>query len=118
MPNTSSASVRIFWLDRAAVLRELEAAARQLKAVHPEIEQVLLFGSLARNQGVPGSDADLLLVLSASNATFLERIPRYLPEGLSVGVDVFPYTRTEISAMLDRGNPFIRQALAEGILLA
>jgi predicted nucleotidyltransferase len=110
--------VRIFWLDRAAVLQELESAARQLKAIHPEIEQVLLFGSLARNQGVPGSDADLLLILSASNATFLERIPRYLPEGLSVGVDVFPYTRTEISSMLDRGNPFIRQALTEGILLA
>ena len=118
MREPSSASVRIFWLDRKAVLEELKAAAGQMKAAHPEIEQVLLFGSLARDQAVPGSDADLLLVLSASSETLLERIPRYLPEGVSVGVDVFPYTRTEISSMLAAGNVFIRQAMAEGIVLA
>jgi predicted nucleotidyltransferase len=88
-----------------------------MKAAHPEIEQVLLFGSLARGEGVPGSDADLLLILSSSDETMLERIPRYLPQGLTLGVDVFPYTRAEIAAMLDEGNLFIRQVLAEGLTL-
>ena len=99
------------------MLQELRVAAHQMKAAHPEIEQVLLFGSLARNEAVPGSDADLLLVLSSSGEAFLERIPRYLPQGLSVGVDVFPYTRAEITSMLDARNPFIRHAMAEGISL-
>jgi predicted nucleotidyltransferase len=117
MPELSSASVRIFWLDKETTLRKLKAAVRRMKATHPEIEQVLLFGSLARDEAVPGSDADLLLILSSASEVFLERIPRYLPEGLPVGVDVFPYTRAEISAMLDEGNLFIRQALADGIPL-
>lgn len=111
----SSDSVRIFWLDRAAVLDELKTAVRGMKAAHPEIEEVLLFGSLARDEAVPGSDADLLVILSSADEPFLGRIPRYLPGGLSVGVDAFPYTRAEIAAMLQDGNLFIEQALAEGI---
>ena len=43
-------------------------------------------------------------------------IPRYLPQGLPL--DVFPYTRAEIETALEEGNPFIRQALAEGVLLS
>jgi predicted nucleotidyltransferase len=117
MLNTSSASVKIFWLDREAVLRELKVTIRRMKTKHPEIEQVLLFGSLARDVAVPGSDADLLLILSSSSETFLERIPRYLPMGLTVGVDVFPYTRQEIAAMINEGNLFIQEALDHGIPL-
>lgn len=100
------------------MVEELKAVARQMKANHPEIEQVLLFGSLARGEAVPGSDADLLVILSSSDQPFLERIPRYLPVGLPVGVDVFPYTREEIDRMLDNGNLFIRQAVEESIALA
>ena len=117
MPSRSSDSVRIFWLNREKVLDRLKVAVSRMKACHPEIEDVLLFGSLARDDAVPGSDADLLLILSATNETFLERIPRYLPQGLPLDVEVFPYTRQEISLMLNEGNLFIRQALAEGISL-
>jgi predicted nucleotidyltransferase len=109
--------VSIFWLDREETLKKLRAAVCEMKAVYPEIEQALLFGSLARDEAVPGSDADLLLILSSSEEAFLERIPRYLPLGLPLDVDVFPYTREEISAMLDEGNLFVQQALAEGIPL-
>jgi predicted nucleotidyltransferase len=88
-----------------------------MKARHPEIEQVLLFGSLARGDAVPGSDADLLVILSCANRPFIERIPRYLPVGLSLGVDVFPYTRDEIDRMLAEGNHFMCQAVKEGLAL-
>ena len=84
-------------------------------ARHPEVERVLLFGSLARGEAVPGSDADLLLILSSAGQPFLERIPRYLPTGLPLGVDVFPYTGDEIERMRAAGNPFIVRALQEGI---
>lgn len=88
-----------------------------MRAQHSEIEQVLLFGSLVRGEAVPGSDADLLVILSSASQPFMERIPRYLPTGLPLGVDVFPYTRDEIERMLAQGNHFIRQAMKEAIVL-
>lgn len=118
MPKPSSTSVRIHWLDSQRIVEELKIVARQMRVRHPEVEQVLLFGSLARGEAVPGSDADLLVILSSAALPFLERIPRYLPTGLPLGVDVFPYTQGEIDRMLAEGNHFIRQAVEEGIPLA
>jgi len=117
MLKSSSNSVRIFWLDLQTVIKELGVVARRMKARCPEIEEVLLFGSLARGEAVPGSDADLLVILSSASQPFLERIPRYLPVGLSLGVDVFPYTRDEIDRMLAGDNHFVRRAMEEGIAL-
>lgn len=98
-------------------MTKLRTAVTQMRAAHPEIEEVWLFGSLARDQAVPGSDADLLPILTATSEDFLSRIPHYLPQGLPLGVDVFPYTRAEIETALEAGNPLIQQALTEGILL-
>jgi predicted nucleotidyltransferase len=99
-------------------MRELKVVARQIKTDHPEVQKALLFGSLARGDAVPGSDADLLLILSSSSHSFLERIPQYLPPKVSLPVDVFPYTRVEIDRMLAEGNHFIKRAMKEGIELA
>jgi predicted nucleotidyltransferase len=88
-----------------------------MKAQHPEIEEVLLFGSLARGEAVPGSDADLLVILSSASQSFMDRIPHYLPVGLPLGVDVFPYTQAEIDRMLAQNNHFIRQAVKEAVVL-
>lgn len=118
MPRPSSSSVKIHWLNSERVVEKLRIAAQRMKARHPEVERVLLFGSLARGEAVPGSDADLLVVLSSCDVPFMERIPRYLPVGLQLGVDVFPYTQKEIDRMLAEGNPFIRQALEESVTLA
>jgi predicted nucleotidyltransferase len=81
----------------------------------PEIERVLLFGSLATGRAVPGSDADLLMILTHSDLPFLSRIPRYMPEGCGIAVDVFPYTHAEIEAMQAADNHFLKRALAEGL---
>ena len=89
----------------------MEALARE----RPEVERVLLFGSLVSGGAVPGSDADLLVVLNDSNRRFLDRIPLYVPAGCPVDVDVFPYTHAELERMQAEGNHFIRRALAEGV---
>ena len=99
------------------MIEKLRTVARRMKARHPEIEDVLLFGSLAREEAVPGSDADLLVILSSASQPFMERIPRYLPVGLPLGVDVFPYTRDEIDRMLAEDNHFVQRAMEEGIAL-
>lgn len=113
----SSGSVKVVYLDRKKVLSQVRQEVDLLARRHPEVQRVVLFGSLARGDAVPGSDADLLVVLSDSNLPFLERIPQYTPENVGVGVDAFPYTEAELGRMLADGNPFIRQALKEGVCL-
>ena len=73
--------------------------------------------SLARGDAVPGSDADLLIVVRHSTEPFLDRAVRYRPAGVGVGVDVVAYTREELTALLEAGNAFVRQALCDGMVL-
>lgn len=110
----SSGSARITWLDREAARCAVARAVRRLARRRPEIQGVLLFGSLARGDAVPGSDADLLVVLDGSDLSFFERMPRYLPDFCGIGMDVFPYTAAELERMQGDGNAFIRAALGEG----
>jgi len=107
-------SVEIEYFPSRQVWEELREFVSTLRQQHPEIERVLVFGSLVRGDCVPGSDVDLLVVLQESSVPFLERIPHYTPSNFPVGVDVFPYTREELERMLSQGNTFIQEALAEG----
>jgi predicted nucleotidyltransferase len=117
MQKQSFGSVQVIWLDRPAVLAATRKAVRALARRRPEVRRVVLFGSMARGEAVPGSDVDLLVVLSESQEKFLDRIPRYKPSGIPIGVDVFPYTEAELKRMVEEGNPFVRHALAEGVIL-
>ena len=116
-PAGSSGSVRVFWLDRIETLGRLRKALKALSDHYPEIERIILFGSLSRGDAVPGSDADLLLILRESDLPFRERSARYRPVDAGIGVDVFAYTWKEMDAMKAAGNLFIAQALREGIEL-
>jgi len=107
-------TVSVTWFDEDAVWRAVEAHARALAARCPEIEEIRVFGSLVKGTAVPGSDVDLLIVLSASHVSFLDRISAYLPGAFPCGVDVFPYTRAEIARMTSEGNTLIAAALSEG----
>lgn len=111
-------TVRIFSIDRAAVLEAARAHARVLSR-RPEVEEVRLAGSFAAADGRwgPGSDADLIVVLSASDLPPRERIPVYLPRRFPVGVDLFPFTREEIGRRRARGDRFLGRLLEESIPL-
>lgn len=110
--------MQVTFLDRHEVLRALREMALDLPRAYPELESVILFGSLARGEGVPGSDADLLLILDNCELPWMERLMRYAVSPVAgVAVEVFPYTRTEIERMEAEGNWFIRQALREGVVL-
>jgi predicted nucleotidyltransferase len=107
-------TVGVTWFDSEAVRRALDAYVTSLVRAHPEVDEVILFGSLVKGVAVPGSDVDLLIVLNKADRRFLDRIPLFLPTGFPVGVDVFPYTRDEMDRMCAEGNPFIGAALREG----
>jgi predicted nucleotidyltransferase len=112
--------VRVFRLDHRAVLARLEEGARRLLAEHPQASEVWLFGSLARGEAGPGSDADLLVVLESSALPFLERsaiLARHF-EGAGVGCDVLAYTRAELESLRREGALLPRRVEAEGRALA
>lgn len=95
----------------------LRAAAGRLAERCSEVEQVQLFGSLARGDAVPGSDADILVVLAKAALPFAQRASRYALTGCGIGVDVFAYTRVELKQLAAQRPRFHRAMLDEGIAL-
>jgi predicted nucleotidyltransferase len=101
-------------------IMQLRDLAQALVSSRPDVESVYLFGSLATDRHAPGSDADLLVVLTEDKRRLTDRVPELLRAFLKapVPVDVFPFTRQELAQKQQQGNAFVRQALTEGILLA
>ena len=120
MPNKSLISVRKRFKRRDDVILALKEAVRKNIKKFPEVKRVLLFGSSAREDWGLRSDADILIVLKASeHKRFFDRIPRYLDLFLKVPlpIDIFPYTEDELKRMKKQGNSLILRALKEGIVL-
>ena len=113
-PKASSTSVKVFWLNRKETVQCLTAAMKPLRMRHPGIERAVLFGSLQRGDAVPGSDADVLVVVDTTDLQFPERAAVYSPAGVGVPVDLFVYTSAELEDMVAGGNPFVSRALTEG----
>ena len=113
MESRSYGSVKIFWLDKPKILGCLREKAERLGAIKPEIEEIWLFGSLARGDAVPGSDADVLLILSAHGKPFHERAPEYALGYCEIGVGLLPYTREEFVDLEVRLPRFYKTFLAE-----
>jgi predicted nucleotidyltransferase len=110
-------SVRVRYLDRDAVLASLRELATRLGAERPEIEEVRLFGSLARGQRNPFADADLLIVLEASDLPARERLPHYKPSRIPVPMDLTVCTRDELARELAADNRFLKRVLGESLIL-
>ncbi len=112
--------VRVFALDVGGTIERLRERTRAAVRDRPEIEEVRLFGSLARGDARPGSDADLLIVVRDSGLPFLGRVEEYSRDGVGVGIgcDVLVYTREELARLAEERNAFVRRATTEGIVLA
>lgn len=110
-------SVRVRYLDRDAVVASLRGLAERLGAERPEIMEIRLFGSLARGSRNPRADADLLIVLDASDIPFRDRLPVYKPRGSPVPMDLTVCTREELQREVTAGNRFIRRILDESVVL-
>ena len=117
MPKKSSNSVKVVFADKANVLRQLKEYSESIKRTNPEVEQVGYFGSYANGTYGPASDVDLLIILRKSDKRFLDRIPEFLPDNLSICCDVFPYTGEEIKKMKQEDNLLICHILDEVVWL-
>jgi predicted nucleotidyltransferase len=114
MREPSSPSVKVTFTNREQIFKALENLIQEWTQQHPELEQVILFGSFARGDYFPGSDIDVLLVLEKSDQPLLNRIRKFLPSHFPVDIDVFPYTRDEIQRMINDPHNLIGQALSQG----
>jgi hypothetical protein len=109
--------VRVFRLDREAIVTRLRARAERLLAEESSVMEIRLFGSLARGDAHPGSDADLFVVVQDGAGPFRDRIPAIARRftGVGVGCDVLVYTERERAQLTGR---FARAVSGESILLA
>ncbi len=106
-------SVRVFWLDADDVTSVLKERAHGLVASGCA-DKVILFGSLAEGRAVPGSDADILVLVPCGRedeGDLFDEISRHFA-GIGVPVDLF------VLGVEDRKNPLARVAMERGIVLA
>lgn len=115
-----SGSSRVTYLDRARAVEQLRLLARRLVEADPRVVEVRLFGSLARMEAVPGSDADVLVILENHPLPrWFDRIPEFSAAfaATDMPVEVFPYTRAELKQLEASGSKLVDSARA-GLSLA
>lgn len=118
MRRPSLPSVRVLSPDWRKVFLGLEDWAKALAGADPNVLGVLLYGSLARGDYAPGSDADLIVVVTDSSYRPGERAYHLPPLRLPICHEILVYTEGELSRLQQEDLPFVRRALAEGRWLA
>jgi predicted nucleotidyltransferase len=84
-------------VDEEQVRRSMTELASRLFRDHPELEEIVVFGSFEQGNYAPGSDLDVLLVLTDSPRPIRDRHALYLPDAFPVPLDLFPFTRAELA---------------------
>jgi predicted nucleotidyltransferase len=110
--------VRVISPDWAGILDRLRSWADDLVASDSNVLGVLLFGSIARDDHVPGSDADLIVIVRDSHTPPAERPSRYDVPRMGLPVDVTVYTVAELRRFLSERLAFLCRAMSEGRWLA
>jgi len=100
-------------VDRKRVLSEVRDWAERQKRSHSEILRIGAFGSYARGDVAPGSDVDLLvLVTDSDEPRWYMRATAFDTSILTVPADVFVYTEAECERMA-QSNCWMRHVLSE-----
>lgn len=87
-----------------------------LKRGDERVVSIVLFGSMAKGNYTSYSDHDILLLVSNEDLSFKDRLHEY--SSLSNGwVEPFAYTIKEAEFMLENHNPFMLDALKDGIVI-
>ncbi|MGH7320612.1 MAG: nucleotidyltransferase domain-containing protein [Candidatus Rokuibacteriota bacterium] len=117
MPGPSSTSSGAVFLDRDAAVAGIRAAAQRMLARRPDVREAWLFGSLARGDATPRSDADLLFVVDEDSRRPVDRVPDFLAVLTGIGrpLDVLVFTAAEWEAR--RGSRFHHEVTTRGLRL-
>lgn len=105
-------SAKTFWLEQEKLIKEIHRVASRVGQKNQNVLKIILFGSLAERRGVPGSDADIIIILHKDDKPFIDRIPEWSEKiKINFPVEIFPYTEKEIN------NPIVQEAVKKGIIL-
>jgi uncharacterized protein len=93
-----------------------QAVDRIAARFHPD--KIILFGSRARGQGGPNSDADLLIVMAVNGSKRQQAVRIDLAlEGIPIPIDLIVVTPDEVEKYRDVTGTIIREAVREGKVL-
>lgn len=103
--------------DRPEVEKLERFLERILEKRGKELEFVVLFGSMAREDWARGSDYDILIGLHGEDGKrLIDRMVEFdtLVEG---NIEVFPYSRSEWKRMFEQFHPLLLEVLENGVVL-
>jgi predicted nucleotidyltransferase len=93
-----------------------QAVDRIVRGFHPS--KIILFGSAARGQAGPDSDADLLVVMPVNGSKRQQAVQMDLAlEGIPIPVDLIVVTPEDVEKYRDALGTIIREAVQEGKVL-
>jgi predicted nucleotidyltransferase len=93
-----------------------EAVERIATRFHPL--KVILYGSRARGEGGPDSDADLLVVMPVNGSKRQQAVQMDLAlEGIPIPIDLIVVTPEELEKYRETNGSIIREAMREGRVL-
>ena len=106
----SLGSVKVFWLKQEELVEEIRNSALRLGESDENVLKIVLFGSLADRKAIPGSEADILILLKEDARRFMERVAEWQQRfSLDFPTEVFPYTQEELDC------PIVVEAMKRGI---
>ncbi|RZD14044.1 MAG: nucleotidyltransferase domain-containing protein [Candidatus Acidulodesulfobacterium ferriphilum] len=112
----SSNSVKAFYFNHEIVLDKLKEISKEALNVFPEIIEVRLIGSFAKNEESGLSDIDLFIITKSSEKNPLERVrPYYMwfAEKIGISLDLIAATEQEL-----RLSDNLRKMIENSILLS
>jgi len=82
----------------------------------PEIEKVILFGSVIESKALPSSDIDIIFIVKESKERFIDRTLHYIDffKDINIDIDLFVYTKEEEQNF---NIPLLKSALKSGKVL-
>jgi predicted nucleotidyltransferase len=93
-----------------------EAVDRIVGGFHPN--KIILFGSAARGEAGPDSDADLLVVMPVNGSKRQQAVQMDLAlEGIPIPIDLIVVTPDDVEKHRDSLGTIIREAVMEGKVL-
>ncbi len=113
MPVRSLSSSVLKWPDRSAVGEAARAWAEQVSHQRPDVLRIGAFGSYARGDWGVGSDLDLVVIVSQSDKSFIERGADFDATSLPVPADVLVYTESEWDRLQETSPRFHRTVTRE-----
>jgi predicted nucleotidyltransferase len=93
-------------------MKKIRSTARKIGKNNSNVRKIILFGSIEERRGVPGSDADILIILEKDARPLINRTVEWVERfSLDFPLEVFPYTKKELH------HTIVQTALEKGIVL-